>query len=125
MVIYCQHCGTQNESLATICGQCGTPLRTAGAQVAAPGAAPGAQPAKVENYLIPAILVTVCCCVPLGIPAIVYAAQVSSKLQAGDLAGAQASSRNARTWCIVAFVAGAAGVVVYVLLALVGAIAQH
>src|SRR5438093_12052328 len=31
----------------------------------------------VPNYLIQAILVTLCCCLPFGIPAIVYAAQVN------------------------------------------------
>ena len=37
----------------------------------------------VPNYLVFAILATVFCCLPTGIPAIVYAAQVNGKLQAG------------------------------------------
>jgi hypothetical protein len=119
-VVYCQQCGTQNDALATVCGQCGTPLRP----VATPAAAvpPGA---KVENYLVPAILVTVCCCLPLGIPAIVYAAQVNTKLQAGDLAGAQASSRNARMWCLIAGIAGGVGVVMYAMLAMLGVLMER
>ncbi|HXE90454.1 MAG TPA: CD225/dispanin family protein [Terriglobales bacterium] len=126
-VIYCQQCGTQNDTLATVCGQCGTPLRATATPTtpAAPPAAAGTTAAKVENYLVPAILVTVCCCLPLGIPAIIYAAQVNTKLQAGDLAGAQASSRSARTWCLVAGIAGAAGVVVYAMLAVVGAMMER
>ena len=55
--------------------------------------------AKVPNYLAQSILVTLFCCLPFGIPAIVYAAQVNGKLQAGDVAGAQASSRKAKMWC--------------------------
>lgn len=119
-VVYCQQCGTQNDSMATVCGQCGTPLRPA-----AMPAAPVPSGAKVENYLVPAILVTACCCLPLGIPAIVYAAQVNTKVQAGDFAGAQASSRNARTWCLIAGIAGGAGVVVYALLIALSAILEH
>ena len=54
---------------------------------------------KVPTYLAPAILCTLFCCLPLGIPAIVFAAQVNSKLNAGDYEGAVASSRKARMWC--------------------------
>src|ERR1043166_271348 len=43
------------------------------------------QPAvDVPNYLVPAILCTLCCCLPGGIAAIIYAAQVNSKKAAGD-----------------------------------------
>jgi hypothetical protein len=57
----------------------------------------------VPNYLVPAILCTIFCCLPFGIPAIVFAAQVNSKLQAGDVTGAMESSRKARRWCWLAF----------------------
>ena len=76
------------------------------------GAAPGlpgvppAAPVKVDNYLVPAILVTLCCCLPFGIVAIVYAAQVNTKLGAGDYAGAQESAKNAKLWCWLGFGAG-------------------
>jgi hypothetical protein len=58
---------------------------------------------KVPNYLVQAILVTLCCCLPVGIPAIVFAAQVNSKVAAGDLAGAEVASRKAKMWCWIAF----------------------
>jgi len=58
---------------------------------------------RVQNYLVQAILLTVCCCPPFGIPAIVYAAQVNGKLTAGDIAGAQEASRKAKMWCWISF----------------------
>ena len=70
-------------------------------------ATPASHSPRVPNYLAPAILTTLCCCLPLGIPAIVYSAQVSSKQEAGDFAGATKSSANARVWCWIAFGAGA------------------
>jgi hypothetical protein len=76
--------------------------------------------AGVPNYLVFAILTTVLCCLPAGIPAIVYAAQVNTKLQVGDLAGAQAASNNAKMWCWIAFGLGLATVGFYILLMMVG-----
>lgn len=70
----------------------------------------------VSNYLVQAILCTIFCCLPFGIVAIVYAAQVNGKVDAGDMAGAQAASKNAKTWCWVAFGVGLAGILIYVVL---------
>jgi hypothetical protein len=64
--------------------------------------------AKIENYLASAILTTLCCCQPFGIVAIVYAAQVNTKLAAGDLAGAREAARQAKMWSWVAFGLGLA-----------------
>ena len=60
----------------------------------------------MPSYLVYSILVTFFCCLPFGIVAIVYAAQVSGKLAGGDLAGAVQSSNSARTWCWVSFGVG-------------------
>jgi len=73
------------------------------------GARPGAMPSgTVPNYLVQSILVTLCCCLPLGVVAIIYAAQVNSKLAGGDLAGAQDSSSKAKMWCWIGFGIGLA-----------------
>ena len=61
---------------------------------------------NVPNYLAQAILVTIFCCMPFGIPAIIFAAQVNSKLAYGDELGAREASRKAKTWCWVSFGVG-------------------
>jgi hypothetical protein len=58
------------------------------------------------NYLVWAILSTIFCCLPLGIPAIVFASQVNSKWQMGDYAGAQDSSRKAKNFSLWATIIG-------------------
>jgi hypothetical protein len=60
----------------------------------------------VPNYLVQSILVTLCCCLPLGVVAIIFAAQVNSKQAAGDYAGALDASQKAKMWCWIAFGCG-------------------
>jgi hypothetical protein len=43
---------------------------------------------------------------PFGIVAIVFAAQVNTKLAAGDFAGAEASAKSAKLWCWIGFGCG-------------------
>ncbi len=66
----------------------------------------GADGAPPPNYLVQSILVTLCCCLPLGIVSIVYATQVNSKWQAGDSSGALEASANAKKWSTIGFVTG-------------------
>jgi len=76
---------------------------------------------SVPNYLVWAILATLFCCVPFGIAAIVYAAQVNGKLAAGDYAGAVESSRKAKKWCWVAFALGIVVAVINIIIFVVAA----
>jgi hypothetical protein len=57
--------------------------------------------AEIPNYLIPAVLATIFCCVPVGIASIVFATQVNSKKAAGDIAGAMESSRKAKMFLFI------------------------
>lgn len=107
--MYCTECGTGHDDSATVCSKCGVPL------LGAPAAGE-----TIETYLAPAILVTLCCCVPLGIPAIVFAAGVSSKLAAGDLAAAREASRRAKLFCWLSFGFGLAVALLYGLMMVVG-----
>jgi len=102
--MYCMKCGAQNDDNNYKCVRCGAVLQ----HVDAPQ-----PPLRIPNYLVQAILVTVLCCLPFGIVAIVYAAQVNTKLQAGDIRGAKDASKNARMWCWIAFGVGLAAGVIY------------
>src|SRR5688572_21843187 len=53
------------------------PAMVTGGAPAYPG---GTVPSDIPNYLWQAILCTLCCCLPAGIPAIIFAAQVNTKL---------------------------------------------
>jgi hypothetical protein len=69
-----------------------------------------------------AILTTVFCCLPAGIPAIVYAAQVNGKLQAGDLAGAEIASKHAKMWCLISLGLGLGIMALYALMIMIGVV---
>lgn len=58
----------------------------------------------IPNYLWQSILVTICCCCPLAIPAIVYAAKVDGLKACGDIQGAMESSASAKKWCWISVV---------------------
>ncbi len=115
-VMFCTKCGKENEANATHCVECGEAMTFTQPQAAAapaqPQAAPG-QPTQVPNYLVQAILVTIFCCLPFGIVAIVFAAQVNGKLQAGDINGAMESSRKAKMWSWLGFGIGLAFALLY------------
>jgi interferon-induced transmembrane protein/zinc ribbon protein len=117
--MYCRQCGAQNDDNAWKCVQCGTELRAAPTP-----AVPAGQPVTIPNYLVQSILVTIFCCWPLGIPAIVYAAQVNSKVAKGDIEGAKASSKNAKMWSWIAFGTGLLVGVVYIILVALGVVSN-
>jgi predicted Zn finger-like uncharacterized protein len=75
---------------------------------------------EVPNYLVQSILVTLCCCWPFGIVAIINAAKVNSLLASGDYDGAVRASDAAQKWCWIAFVLGLIVNVLYVVLQLAG-----
>lgn len=79
----------------------------------------------VPNYLALAIITTVLCCLPFGIVAIVYAAQVDGKLAAGDYAGAVYSSNKAKNWSIASAASAAALLVLYLLFFACGTMAYY
>lgn len=129
----CPNCGTSNLDTASICANCGRPLASTTPHSYTPpppssqtsytpprppgGGSFGAPPLgeRVPNYLIQSIFVTLCCCLPMGIVAIVFAAQVNSKLAAGDLVGAREASAKAKMFCWIAFGIGILASVLWML----------
>ena len=117
--MYCTACGAQNDDNAYRCASCGKELLRIGPVA----------PINIPNYLVQAIVVTVFCCLWFGIPAIIFAAQVNGKAQAGDIVGATESSRKAKMWCWIAFGTGLVFDVIYfgfiITMAVVGAATRH
>lgn len=109
--MYCLKCGSQNDDSALKCLNCGALIQNTGTATASSNQ-------HISSHLAPAIIVTLLCCIPFGIPAIVFAAQVSGKLAAGDYKGAARASRNAKIWCWIAFAAGLMIVVLGILAAI-------
>jgi interferon-induced transmembrane protein len=81
---------------------------------------PSSTPANVPNYLIPAILSLICCW-PLSIVAIIFAAQVNGKVAAGDIQGAMDASKKAKLFSFLAIGLGLVGGLIYVILMVLGA----
>ena len=92
-VVFCQGCGAENSDQNISCENCNQPL-TSNNQKSNPK-----HYENVPNYLVTSIIVTLCCCLPFGIVAIVYAASVNAKVAAGDIQGAKAASGTALMWC--------------------------
>ena len=124
--MHCPTCGARNDDNARFCINCGQKLEEqeamyGGGPAYAPYGVPGGYPQHIPNYLVQAILVTIFCCLPLGIVAIIFAAQVNGKVAAGDIAGAQSSSRTARILVIVCVVPGVVVIGIALLVGLLGA----
>ena len=99
--MFCRMCGIQNPDGAPTCTACGAPLASNPYQTTNAGSMPMGE--KPKNYLVESILVTLCCCLPLGIAGIVFAAQVDSKWNSGDRAGAIATADNAKKFTLIGF----------------------
>ncbi|MBN1809341.1 MAG: CD225/dispanin family protein [Planctomycetes bacterium] len=118
--MFCPKCGQEVSGDADKCYSCGEPLNNPQAPRQPDAGAP-AEP--VQNNLVWAILTTIFCCLPFGIVAIVYAAQVDGKTASGDHAGALEASKKAKTWSFVAFLCGLIPMVLYAILMIIGLVA--
>ena len=79
----------------------------------------------IPSYLWQSIVVTILCCWPVGIPAIVYAAKVEGLKARGDFAAAKAASDNAKKWCVISLVLGVVIVLLYAVLMATGVLTQN
>lgn len=77
-----------------------------------------------SNNLVLAII-SLLCCWPIGIPAVVFAAQVNGKWATGDHAGAMESAAKAKKFAIIALALGIIGTILYVILMMMGVVASN
>ena len=135
---YCKKCSSILSDSDQFCGNCGEPVNAEaadGAAGAAQGAASGSsagqgggsagRTASVNDYdavppkyTVQSILTLLFCCWPFAIPALVYGSKVDKLYYQGRKAEAWEASKNAKKWCIVSCVCGAA----YILIVLVAAV---
>ncbi|OBH57769.1 CD225/dispanin family protein [Mycobacterium sp. E2479] len=85
---------------------------------------PPQQPAgqAPNNYLVWSILVTLFCCLPFGIVAIVKSSQVNGLWAQGRYAEAQASAESAKRWVVWSAVIGVVAGIIYAILMGIGAL---
>ena len=116
---FCPRCGAANPSFgpgAPRDGYAGAP------HAGAYGHGGTAAAQSIPDYLVQSILVTLCCCIPLGIVAIIFSVQTRSKKEAGDVSGAMESSRKAKMWCWIAFGLGIVMNIVWLVFGVLGQI---
>lgn len=83
-----------------------------------PPSSPSAAPANIPNYMILAVL-SVFCCLPAAILALMNAAKVNKLVAAGDSAGAMEASASAKKYAVISI--GLGVVVTVICLLAVGA----
>ena len=72
--------------------------------------------APPKNWMTEAVLVTLCCCQPLGIVALIKSSEVNSKYNAGDYAGAEKSSADAKKFVMLGFFIGLPLVIIIIVI---------
>ncbi|MCA0335383.1 MAG: CD225/dispanin family protein [Actinobacteria bacterium] len=99
------------------------PPPPAGGGYSAPPPPMGGGGTPPPNNLVLAILGLLCCW-PVGIPAVVFAAQVNGKWASGDHAGAVDASAKAKKFGMIALILGIIVTVLYVILMMMGVVAS-
>ncbi len=127
--MYCGVCGTNNDDSALHCIQCGAKLGVAEppppvAVVPVPVAA-GTPTVSIPNYMVQAILMTVCCCLPIGIACIIKASKVDKLLALQDYTGARAASDENKKLLWIGAGLGAAAALIYLIFVIIGAVANR
>lgn len=117
----CPKCQTQIPDDTTFCTACGAQV----AGVAAPPPMMPQQPVTVNTWLVPSILVTLCCCLPFGIVSIVFAAKANSCVGRQDYVGAQQAANTAKMWFWLAFGFGLVSNIIWGTIQILAALADN
>ena len=133
MTRFCTQCGQPIEGNPIFCSNCGAPVPPESQPQYQNPIAQEPQPQPVQqqpvgpkpkNYLVLSILATLFCCLPFGIPAIIFSAQVDSHWNAGRYQEAYNASRKAKTWMLVSVILGALIIFSYIALIIVGVVKE-
>jgi hypothetical protein len=84
-----------------------------------PGGTPPAAGGTVPNYLVQSII-SIFCCLPLGVVAVIFAAQVNGKLTAGDYAGAVDASKKAKLFSTISIGIGLVWILINIIMMVAG-----
>lgn len=95
-IAYCAHCGTQIAKLAVVCPRCGCRVNSRDYRNADTSV-------RINTYLTESILVTIFCCFPLGVAAIIFSCLASSAAKNGDEEEAASKAKVAGILCLVSF----------------------
>ena len=113
MRMNCINCYKEIPDDARFCPYCGAKQPEPAKQEYDPGAGQNGyrqydreEPVNWVPYLILSIISSLCCCIPLGIVAIIYSAKTSSLLAGGRQDEARKAAKTAKIWIIIAFAAG-------------------
>ena len=128
---FCNQCGQPLDGNSSFCTNCGAPIPSESQPQYQEPTTQEPQPVqqqpvgpKPKNYLALSILATLFCCLPFGIPAIIFSAQVDSNWNAGRYQEARDASRKAKTWMLVSVCVGAFFIIAYIALIIIGVAAN-
>ncbi len=88
---------------------------------------PPAGGTNIPNNMVLAIIATavslIFCCIPHGLISLMFATQVNKKASAGDIPGAMAAAKNAKTWAMVSIIVAVITLILGIILNVAGMIA--
>jgi uncharacterized membrane protein YvbJ len=109
--MFCKNCGAEIADNADVCVKCGVKVmkepETLKSSVSTQS--------PPKTWLIESILVTLFCCLPLGIVGIVNASKVESRFYAGNVDEANRLSAEAKKWITWGFWIGLVVIIIYII----------
>ncbi len=124
----CPSCGADEPTGTGYCSYCGRKLpkpipapsiekadRSPYQQPSRAPAYPAGQP-PIKNWLTESVLVTILCCMPLGIGGIINASNVDKLASYGDMDGARRAAARAKSFVVAAVVSGVLMTILYLVM---------
>ena len=117
--MFCKRCGAELQPDSHFCGKCGYNQNS-------PDSIPTSEAdRRPSSYLVLSILVTLFCCIPLGIASIVYSSKVDPAYQAGDYQKALEYSNKAKSWALWGIFLSILLYLLYFILMVIGVLSEY